>query len=29
MQIVYAWLGKNYDKVDDGIGFFFFGEKNG
>ena len=24
MQIVYTWLGKNYDKVDDGIVFFFF-----
>ena len=24
MQIVYTWLGKNYDKVDDGIVFCFF-----
>ena len=26
MQIMYTWLGKNYDKVDDE--FFFFFEKN-
>ena len=24
MQIVYTWLGKNYDKADDEIFFFFF-----
>ena len=24
MQIVYTWLGKNYDKGDDEIVFFFF-----
>ena len=30
MQIVYTWLGKNYDKVDDEFYFIlFFVEKNG
>ena len=27
MQIVYTWLGKNYDKGDDEIVFFFFWRK--